>query len=108
MATLQTIPAKSELRSMLDLAAPLVLAELGWMAMGAVDTMVVGHVSREAIGAVALGTIIFNMVGFFAGGLLLGLDTFVAQAFGAGDESDCRRSLINGIWLAIFLILPVM
>ncbi len=108
MATLQTVPAKSELRSMIHLAAPLVLAELGWMAMGAIDTMVVGRVSPEAIGAVALGTIIFNMVGFFAGGLLLGLDTFVAQAFGAGDESDCRRSLINGIWLALFLMFPVI
>jgi MATE family multidrug resistance protein len=93
---------------MLDLAAPLVLAELGWMAMGAVDTMVVGRVGPEAIGAVALGTIVFNTIGIFAAGLLLGLDTFISQAFGAGDESDCRRSLINGIWLAIFLMIPVM
>jgi MATE family multidrug resistance protein len=93
---------------MLRLAAPLVLAELGWMGMGAVDTMMVGRVSPEAIGAVSIGTVVFNMAGFFAAGLLLGLDTFVAQAFGAGDDDDCRRSLINGVWLAIFLILPIM
>src|SRR5262245_10900487 len=31
------------------LAAPLVLAELGWMAMGLVDTAFVGHVSAEAL-----------------------------------------------------------
>src|ERR1700752_3486575 len=37
-------PAKSELRAMSRLAAPIVLAELGWMAMGVVDTMVVGRV----------------------------------------------------------------
>ncbi len=93
---------------MIHLAAPLVLAELGWMAMGAVDTMVVGRVSPEAIGAVSLGTIVFNMAGFFAGGLLLGLDTFISQAFGAGDENDCRRSLISGVWLAIFLMPCIM
>ena len=93
---------------MLHLAAPLVLAEIGWMAMGVVDTMIVGRVSAEAIGAVSLGTVVFNTIGIFAGGLLLGLDTFVAQAFGAGDKLDCRRSLINGIWLAVFLMIPAM
>ena len=93
---------------MVHLATPLVLAELGWMAMGIVDTMVVGRLSAEAIGAVSLGTTVLNTVGIFASGLLLGLDTFVSQAFGAGDRDDCRRSLINGVWLALFLILPVM
>ncbi len=93
---------------MVRLAAPLVLAEVGWMLMGVVDTMVVGRVSAEAIGAVSLGTTIFYTIGIFAGGLLLGLDTFVSQAFGAGDLEDCRRSLINGVWLAVLLIAPVM
>ena len=45
---------ESELRAMFSLAAPLVLTELGWMAMGIVDTMFVGRVSAEAIGAVSL------------------------------------------------------
>lgn len=93
---------------MFRLAAPLVLSEVGWMTMGVVDTMAVGRVSAEAIGAVSLGTMIFYTIGIFAGGLLLGLDTLVAQSFGAGDPDDCRHSLISGIWLAVFLILPVM
>jgi MATE family multidrug resistance protein len=97
-----------ELRAMLRLAAPLVLAEVGWMLMGVVDTMVVGRVSAAAIGAVALGTMVFYTIGIFASGLLLGLDTFVAQSFGAGDPDDCRHSLISGIWLALLLVLPVM
>lgn len=93
---------------MVRLAAPLVLAEVGWMLMGVVDTMVVGRVSAEAIGAISLGTTIFYTIGIFAGGLLLGLDTFVAQAFGGGDLEDCRRSLINGVWLAVLLMTPAM
>ncbi len=100
--------AEGELRAMLHLATPLVLAEVGWMAMGVVDTMAVGRVSAEAIGAVSIGTMIFYTVGIFASGLLLGLDTLVSHAFGAGDRGDCRHSLINGIWLALFLIAPVM
>jgi MATE family multidrug resistance protein len=97
-----------ELEAMTRLSAPLILAEVGWMAMGFVDTMFVGRVSAEAIGAVSLGTTIFYGVGIFASGLLLGMDTFVAQAFGAGDLDGCRRWLINGIWLALLLIPMVM
>jgi MATE family multidrug resistance protein len=99
---------RTELRAMLRLAAPLVGAELGWMAMGIVDTMCVGRVSAEAMGAVGLGTMLFYVVGIFASGLLLGLDTLVSQSYGAGDLEDCRHSLINGVWLAILLVAPVM
>jgi len=108
LPAVQIAPGRAELRSMLRLATPLALAEIGWMAMGIVDTMMVGRVSAEAIGAVSLGTAIFYTIGIFASGSLLGLDTFVAQAFGAGDRADCRRSLINGTWLAVFLVIPVM
>jgi MATE family multidrug resistance protein len=78
------------------------------MAMGIEDTMFVGRVSADAIGAVGLGTILFYGVAIFASGLLLGLDTLVSQSFGAGDLDDCRHSLIGGVWLSLFLMLPVM
>ncbi len=93
---------------MTRLAAPLVLAEIGWMMMGVVDTMMVGRVGATAIGAVSLGTSLFYTLGIFASGLLLGLDTLVSQSFGANDLDDCRHSLINGVWLAILLIAPMM
>jgi MATE family multidrug resistance protein len=99
---------RAELRAMARLALPLIMAEVGWMSMGVVDTMMVGRVSADAIGAVSLGTMIFYTIGIFASGLLLGLDTLVSQAFGAGNLDDCRHSLINGIWLSLFLIAPVM
>jgi MATE family multidrug resistance protein len=99
---------RTELRAMLGLAAPLVLSELGWMAMGIEDTMFVGRVSAEAIGAVSLGGVLFYTIGIFASGLLLGLDTLVSQAHGAGDFDDGRNSLVNGVWLALLLIPAVM
>jgi MATE family multidrug resistance protein len=93
---------------MTRLAAPIVLAELGWMAMGLADTMVVGRVSAEAIAAVGLGTIVFYGVAVCASGLLLGMDTLVSQAYGAGDAKDCRHSLIQGVWISLVLIPVVM
>jgi MATE family, multidrug efflux pump len=99
---------REELFQMVRLAGPLVLAELGWMAMGVVDTMFVGRVSAEAIGAVGLGTMVFYGIAISSGGLLLGLDTLVAQAFGARDREDGHRSLVSGVWLAILMIPIVM
>ncbi len=100
--------AKSELIGTLRLAVPIVLAELGWMAMGNVDIMMVGRVGTGAIAAVSLGTTLFYGVSVCAGGVLLGIDTLVAQAFGAGDLDDGRRSLIQGIWVSLLIIPLVM
>ena len=99
---------REELLQMIRLAGPLVLAELGWMAMGVVDTMFVGRVGAEAIGAVGLGTMVFYGIAVCASGLLFGLDTFVAQAFGAGNREECRRWLVSGLWLAVLLIPAVI
>jgi MATE family multidrug resistance protein len=100
--------ADSELIGTLRLAGPIVLAELGWMAMGNVDIMIVGRVSTDAIAAVSLGTTLFYGVSVCAGGVLWGMDTLVAQAFGAGDLDDGRRSLIQGIWVSLFIIPIIM
>lgn len=93
---------------MIRLAAPVVLAELGWMTMGMVDTLMVGRLSPEAIGAVGVGSSLFMGVVIFAMGLMLGLDTLVSHAFGAGEVDDCHRWLVHGALLAIVLSLPVM
>ena len=96
---------RAEVRPTLRLAIPLVLAELGWMSMAIVDTMMVGRLpnSAVAIGAVSLGSAMFIVLALFGEGLLLGLDTLVAQAFGAGNREDCHRSLVNGVYLSLAL-----
>src|SRR5438093_12975461 len=86
-----------EFRPTLRVAMPLVLAEIGWMSMGIVDTIMVGRLpnSAVAIGATGLGQSLYRSVVIFGGGLLLGLDTFVAHAYGREDLQDARHSLIN-------------
>jgi MATE family multidrug resistance protein len=98
---------RHEFRPMFTLALPVVFAELGWMTMGMVDTLMVGRLSPEAIGAVGLGSSIFFGVCIFAMGLLLGLDTLVSQAFGAGEINACHRWLVHGVVLAAGLSIPV-
>src|SRR5262249_10574915 len=97
-----------ELWPTLSLAWPVVAAELGWMGMGIVDTIFVGRLGAEAIGGVSLGSMASFAVAIFGIGLLLGLDTLVAQAFGAGRRDECHRWLVQGVYLCLILTPVVM
>jgi MATE family multidrug resistance protein len=93
---------------MAALALPVVLSELGWMAQGVVDTIMVGRLGPAAIGAVALGNAVCYTPSLFGIGLLLGLDTLVAQAYGRKDYDGCHRWLAQGIYLAMMTAPLVM
>ncbi len=99
---------RSELGAMVALAVPVVLSELGWTAQGIVDTIMVGKLGPAAIGAVALGNAVYFTPVLFCFGLLLGLDTLVAQAYGRQDHDECHRWLAQGVYLACILTVPLM
>lgn len=102
-------PFAQDFRLTLRLALPLIIAEVGWMSMGVVDTIMVGRLpdSAVAIGATGLGQSLYHAVAIFGGGLLLGMDTFVSQAYGRRDLPQARRTLANGLALAL-LLTPVL
>jgi len=93
---------RSQIRPVLTLAIPLILAELGWMAMGIIDTIMVGHMANPAlaISAAALGQVLYNTIAFGIAGVLLGLDTYLAQSHGAGRFDEANRWLLHGLILA--------
>jgi len=99
---------RRELAALVTLAIPVVLSELGWMAQGVVDTIMVGRLGPAAIGAVALGNAVFYTPSLFGIGLLLSLDTVVSQAFGRKDYDDCHRWLAQGIYLALAITPPLV
>jgi MATE family multidrug resistance protein len=99
---------RAELSAMVALAIPVVLSELGWMAQGVVDTIMVGKLGPAAIGAVALGNAVFYTPSLFGFGILLGLDTLVAQAYGRKDYDGCHRWLAQGVYLALALAPVIM
>jgi MATE family multidrug resistance protein len=86
---------------MLRIAIPLALAELGWMSMGVVDTIMVGRLpdSAVSIGAASVGSALFYAFAIFGIGLMSGLDTVVSHAFGANDWLTARRALGSGLAL---------
>lgn len=94
---------RRELRPMLRLAVPLATAELAWMTMSIVDSLMAGRLGAAALGAGSLGNMIFYPIVIAGTGVLLGMDTVVAQAHGANDLQESRRSLIAGMWLCVVL-----
>ncbi|MGE0394458.1 MAG: MATE family efflux transporter, partial [Vicinamibacterales bacterium] len=91
---------RTELRAVLRLAGPVILGEIGWMSMGLVDSAMVGPLGPAALGAAGMGANLFIAIAVFGMGLMLGLDTLVSRATGAGDRADGIRWLGNGLWLA--------
>jgi MATE family multidrug resistance protein len=89
-----------EFRPLMKLAGPVILAEVGWMSMGLVDTIMVGPLGPAAIAATGMGSGVFTAIVIFGMGLMLGLDAFVSQAHGAGDQKECLLWLHQGVWLA--------
>jgi MATE family multidrug resistance protein len=94
---------RRELRAMSSLAWPVILAEVGWVLMGIVDTIVVGPLGPAAIGAVGTGSTMFFALMVLGTGTLLALDTFVSHSYGAGRIDECHRWLHTGLQLAVVM-----
>ena len=95
--------AAGELRATVRLALPLVLVQVGLMAMGVVDTIMVGHVSARVLAGVALGNLYFFNAIVGSMGTLMALDPVVSQAIGAHDDAAVRRAVQRGVVLALGL-----
>lgn len=98
----------SEWRALTAIAMPVVVVQVGLMLMGVVDTLMVGRVSTQALGAVALGNLyVFNVL-VIAMGALMALDPLVSQAVGARDAVGITRAVQRGLILSFVLALAVM
>ena len=93
---------RAELPPLLSLALPLILGELGWIAMSVVDTAMLGRTSDSslALAASALAQVLFNTLAFGLGGVLLALDTLVSQALGEGDRPAANQWFFHGLVMA--------
>ena len=99
-------PRAADLRALLSLALPVIVVQLGLMAMGVVDTIMIGHLSPEALAAVALGNVYFFGASIFGLGTIMALDPVVAHAVGAGDQEGVAIGVQRGLILAALLSVP--
>ena len=94
----------------LQLALPAVITNITVPLLGIVDMTIVGHLgAAEYIGAIAIGTTIFNMLYWVFAFLRMGTTGIVSQAYGAEDGKTIRyglfRSLMVGFLLSFLLLM---
>lgn len=104
-------------RDILRLAVPSILANITIPLVGIVDTAIVGHISdAAAIGGIAIGTMLFDLLYWNFGFLRVGTSGLTAQAYGkvGGDSQsgtivpdDCRRILVQSAGIALIAALAI-
>ncbi|MDH3650752.1 MAG: MATE family efflux transporter [Saprospiraceae bacterium] len=96
-------------REILRLAIPNIISNVSVPLLSTVDTALMGHLSPRHLGAVGIGSMVFNFIYWNFGFLRMGTTGLTAQAFGAGDTSEISqtlgRSIGVGMTLALILLL---
>ncbi|MBR4788047.1 MAG: MATE family efflux transporter [Bacteroidales bacterium] len=66
-----------------------------------VDVAIVGHIGQASyIAAIALATMVFNLIYWNFGFLRMGTSGLAAQAYGANDRAECIHVLVRGMAIA--------
>ena len=89
-------------KEILRLAIPNILSNIAIPLLGLVDLTLMGHLGSEKyIGAIALGTMIFNFLYWGFAFLRMGTSGFTAQAVGRKDKEATSLLLYRSMTLAI-------
>jgi MATE family multidrug resistance protein len=96
-----------ELVRIARLSVPVALSQLGMMTMGAVETLIVGHLGALELAACALGNV-WEWTWLCLGlGLVMGIDPLISQAHGRGDGPGTALALQRGIVLGMLASVPI-
>lgn len=97
-----------ELRTVVELAWPLILGYAGSQLMSMTDAAMVGRLGAVPLAGVAIGNGIYFTVTCLGLGCVAGIEAPVAQAFGAGERQRARRILWQGVRVAVGASLPLL
>jgi len=89
-------------RQILRLAIPNMISNITVPLAGMVDIAILGHLESEVyLGAVAIGTIIFNYIYAVFGFLRMGTSGFTAQAYGEENKTEQIALFGRALFIAI-------
>lgn len=92
-------------KRILSLALPNIITNITVPLLGMVDMAIVGTLSVAHLGAIAIGTQIFNLIYWNFGFLRMGTSGFTAQAYGANDMREAVRIFVRAITIALAVAL---
>lgn len=83
------------------MAVPSIVTNITVPLLGMVDVAIVGHIGQASyIAAIALATMVFNLIYWNFGFLRMGTSGLAAQAYGANDRTECLHVLVRGMAIA--------
>ncbi|MBS3651170.1 MATE family efflux transporter [Pseudaminobacter sp. 19-2017] len=102
-------PWRDEIRATLALSWPMILTNLGQVAMNATDVLLMGRIGPETLAAGALGSNLYFAPYIFGLGLVLATSPMMATELGRRRHSvrDVRRTVRQGLWVAVFACIPI-
>ncbi|HEY0265680.1 MAG TPA: MATE family efflux transporter [Rhizomicrobium sp.] len=104
-----------EARELLRLAVPLAATQLAQMVILATDTVMLGHFSKAALAAAALGNTVYFLVWLLGSGLPMAVSPVIAHVQGrhradtkSRDRREVRIAVRMGLWSVAFTSLPLL
>ena len=89
-------------REILNLAIPSIVSNITVPLLGLVDLTIVGHIGNENyISAIAIGSMIFNIMYWILGFLRMGTSGMTSQAYGREDWEDALRVLLRALTIGV-------
>ena len=89
-------------REIMALALPAIVSNITTPLLGLIDVAIVGHFGAAAyLGAIAVGTTMFNMLYWLFAFLRMGTAGIAAQAHGAANEAEASATLRRGLLMAV-------
>jgi len=96
-------------KQILKLAVPNIISNISIPMLGIVDMALMGHLESDAyIGAIALGSLIFNFIYWGLGFLRMGTSGFTAQAWGRNDHPETILVFSRAFFIAIVMSLLLL
>ena len=87
-------------KEILSLAIPSIVTNITVPLLGLVDVAIVGHMGDASyIGAIAVGTMMMNVICWLFGFLRMGTSGMTSQAYGRGDSKEAATILFQAIAL---------
>ena len=89
-------------KRILQLAVPSIISNITVPLLGLVDVAIVGHIGDAAyIGAIAVGSMLFNVIYWLFGFLRMGTSGMTSQALGRRDLAEVLRLLVRSLSIGV-------
>ena len=100
------IQYQQEIRRLVRLALPILLAQVAQTAMTLVDTIMAGRYSAIDLAAISIASSFWLPIVLTSQGIIMALTPIVAQLNGAQKKEKIPDAVAQGLWLTLLVFIP--